>query len=297
MGSCVDESACTFVSSRGLLKSCDVRNPNPVSSSPFLDSTIYGKIKDRQIVYLCTEAILPFFRDYFPTLQCRIVVVSGDSDMTFPNDVFAAHVLENLLNDSRILHWYAQNCTIVHSKVTQIPIGLDYHTVAAGDHPWSPQKTPQQQEAEVLAFSKIQPNLALREQRAYGNFLLNISRGNRKEAFERLPTELIVYEKGFVRRGETWWKQATCAFTISPHGNGLDCHRTWETLALGGIPVVQTSCLDSLYGDLPVLILKDWNEFTGEKMQDFILESQARTVNTDRLYLKFWIDLIKKSCV
>ena len=32
-----------------------------------------------------------------------------------------------------------------------------------------------------------------------------------------------------------------CLFTYSPLGKGLDCHRTWECMCLGGIAIVQWS--------------------------------------------------------
>ena len=49
-------------------------------------------------------------------------------------------------------------------------------------------------------------------------------------------------------------------FVPSPAGNGLDCHRTWEALYLGAVPVV----LKSEYtGDesWPVLVIDSWERF------------------------------------
>ena len=31
---------------------------------------------------------------------------------------------------------------------------------------------------------------------------------------------------------------ARAQFVLSPRGNGVDCHRTWDVLAVGAIPVV-----------------------------------------------------------
>ena len=47
---------------------------------------------------------------------------------------------------------------------------------------------------------------------------------------------------------------------ISPHGNGLDCHRTYEAIALGCIPIVKTSTLDILYKDMPIIIVDNWSQ-------------------------------------
>ncbi len=48
-------------------------------------------------------------------------------------------------------------------------------------------------------------------------------------------------------------------FVPSPAGNGLDCHRTWEALYLGAVPVVLKSefCGDSTW---PVLVIDQWDE-------------------------------------
>ena len=72
-------------------------------------------------------------------------------------------------------------------------------------------------------------------------------------------------------------------FCLSPHGNGLDCHRTWEAIALGCIPVVKTSPLDRLFSGLPVLIVNSWSDLnesllseTVDRFQDTIVPSELR---------------------
>jgi len=286
----MDETACFIVNSRGILKSCDVRNPNPSSSSDYLDPTVYKNIKDGQSVYLCTESIDHFFTDYFPFVTCRVVIVSGDSDLTFSKE-YMKYIVE-----PRVLHWYAQNCNFKHPKVTHLPIGLDYHTVARDDHPWSFKKTPVEQEKELQLFAAIEPNRLRRDQRAYGNFLLNIYRGNRQQAFDQLDQNHVVYEREFIPRAFTWWKMAACAFVISPHGNGIDCHRTWESLALGSIPVVVQSELDPVYGDLPVLRLESWKELTKERAKAFLEGLDKKKIDWSRLTLAYWTSKIKGSC-
>ena len=46
-------------------------------------------------------------------------------------------------------------------------------------------------------------------------------------------------------------------FVLSPRGNGLDAHRTWETMLVGAIPIVRHSPLHPLYDRLPVLVVAD----------------------------------------
>jgi hypothetical protein len=154
--------------------------------------------------------------------------------------------------------------------------------------------SPLDQEKQLKGLAAIEPLLANRDHRAYGNFLLNITRGNRQNAYDNIPKDVVVYEYDFVPRGITWWKQASAAFTISPLGNGLDCHRTWETLALGGVPIVETSPLDCLYERLPVLIVAKWSDITKELLEKTIEEFSKQSFQMERLLLKYWVDKIKE---
>lgn len=80
----------------------------------------------------------------------------------------------------------------------------------------------------------------------------------------------------------------TFRFMVSPHGVGLDCYRTWEALYLGMIPIVKTSNLDSMYEDLPVLIVKDWTEVTPELLERTWQAFQHKEFDFRRLYMGYW---------
>ena len=49
-------------------------------------------------------------------------------------------------------------------------------------------------------------------------------------------------------------------FVLSPPGNGPDCHRTWESLYLGAVPIVHESAWPFKEFNLPVAQVNDWNE-------------------------------------
>jgi hypothetical protein len=68
---------------------------------------------------------------------------------------------------------------------------------------------------------------------------------------------------------------ANAYFCISPRGNGIDCHRTWEALYLRTIPVVTRSLLTDQHPDLPIVVLDDWSEF---RSIDFSPELYERTI-------------------
>ena len=82
-------------------------------------------------------------------------------------------------------------------------------------------------------------------------------------------------------------------FTLSPEGNGVDCHRTWEALYLKSIPIVQRSPEMQHFDDLPMLFTDDYSELT----PDYLEEQDSRILETDyvieKLYLSHWWDQIE----
>lgn len=68
-------------------------------------------------------------------------------------------------------------------------------------------------------------------------------------------------------------------FVPSPAGNGLDCHRTWEAIYLGCIPVVLKSefCGDSTW---PVFVIDKWNDllkYSQKELDDLYNEYKCST--------------------
>ena len=50
------------------------------------------------------------------------------------------------------------------------------------------------------------------------------------------------------------------SFVLSPPGNGADCHRTWEAIYLGSVPIVKSKFWPFNGYALPSLVLQDWEE-------------------------------------
>ena len=52
-------------------------------------------------------------------------------------------------------------------------------------------------------------------------------------------------------------------FVVSPPGAGPDCHRTWEAVAMGAVPIVRAhKGLAPLYDGEPVLVVNEWSDVT-----------------------------------
>jgi hypothetical protein len=114
----------------------------------------------------------------------------------------------------------------------------------------------------------------------------------RSDVVRDVPSELVFYEPTVVDRIETWKNQSKYAFVLSPHGNGLDCHRTWEALILGCIPIVRRSPVDSLYEDLPVLIVNEWTDITETLLKTTVEQFKNQSFSYEKLTLPYWMNKI-----
>ena len=83
-------------------------------------------------------------------------------------------------------------------------------------------------------------------------------------------------------------------FIISPPGNGLDTHATWEALLTGCIPIVPKSALDGVFEDLPVWLVESWDEVTDKAVKEKIEEFTApeKKYKWEKLFFHYWEEQI-----
>lgn len=297
----MDESKNCYVSSRGLLKSCDYFSHIPRSSIRQLmnypNIQTIRNIKNPSI-YVCGSAIPHFIDVMLPQINFSFILVSGDCDDTIPNDILDNYNLTNLLNDKRLIHWFSQNMILNHEKITIIPIGFDYHTMTTNTI-WGPITSCENQENILKMIIGKSVPFWNRNIKCYANFhfAMETKLGqDRKDALKNNTSELVYYEDKKVTRLITWNKQKDFAFVICPHGGGLDCHRNWEALCIGCIPIVKTSKIDNLYKDLPVLIVNDWREIDINLLNNTIIKFKLKhengEFNYNKLKLDYWKNLI-----
>jgi hypothetical protein len=300
MDSCQDETQCTLVSSRGILKSCAIHSSQPISSIRQLIAYDFSKMKSGDTLYICNSAIPFFVNHVFPICPHSFILVSGDCDETCPAELFISHehFLE-FIENPKVLRWFSQNCVEKHPKLVQIPIGLDYHTMQKGDHAWGPQTTALVQERILKMIAEKAEPFFKRKVMAYSNYHFSMQTKfayDRRDAYNLVPDKCVFYEPESTLRMRSWKTQSEYAFVISPHGNGLDCHRTWEALCLGCIPIVRTSALDSLYEDLPVLIVQHWSDVSFDYMSQaitvFKVKHEMGLFDYRRLTLDYWMQKI-----
>jgi len=131
----------------------------------------------------------------------------------------------------------------------------------------------------VVDFFKIYKNLSISKSNTilFG-FNVHTNPLERQKALDVLSAHhlTVKIEKWHGPKGylETLSKHK---FVASPEGNGIDCHRTWEAIYLGVIPIVKRTVLSEYFYDLglPILLISNWNEvddFDAEYLSRFYAE-------------------------
>ena len=100
-------------------------------------------------------------------------------------------------------------------------------------------------------------------------------------------------QNGFVNQqtdAETYFSSLpSYKFVISPEGNGIDCHRHYEALIAGCIPIVEHNPLVELkYRGCPILYTRDYSEITQSYLEKIYSEMAVREWDFSRLFLSYY---------
>ncbi|NLK47089.1 MAG: hypothetical protein GX297_10635 [Treponema sp.] len=299
-------SSLPFEIERSICYKLNLRFHKRPSSAPFLSGDSFRKISDitadsdssfenlkntvsdlspSAVIFVQSNYLLKFQSEILPYIKTQFILISHNSDTNI-DEKFA-----ELATSPLLLKWFAQNCTdtilAVSPKVVPLPIGLEnqrFHN--AGN---------------IKSFKKMRTKLNKIEKKPKVLVSLNLStnpdeRFECYKAFWRKPVtqELI----SFVSSKNYRKIAAEYMFIASPFGNGLDCHRTWEAMYLGTIPLVKDNEMNRSFANLklPIVCVKNWNEFA-LKTEDELIDIYQKTINkadNSALWLDFWQNQIKE---
>ncbi len=183
------------------------------------------------------------------------------------------------LKEEKIIAWFAvhHDCYETHPKFHQIPLGL-----YQDKRYYKPRKELTQRYAELRAAPK--------DKLLYSNFGdLKGMKPERAEVVDYFNHKDYCFKVTKRIPFLEYMKQMSeFKFSLSPRGYGPDTYRTWEALMVGSIPIMRTSQLDSLYADLPVLIIEDWTCLTQEFLEKKYKEITSKKWPIEKLFMEYW---------
>ena len=209
----------------------------------------------------------------FPLLDFNIIVMINDY-----NPKIDIATIEKLYKLKHVRWVLCQHANIDnHPKLIRIPSGIDYHSYYENNSYNTIQPQSQEKALKLLNDRKLSERKmnVMTYSKCWG---INIS-------------ELVEIKKG----DEFWRRVCEYIFVAIP---GLDSNKVWEVLALGSIPIVLSSKLDSLYDNLPVVIVDTWGEvdltFIQNKYNSIEEDLQNGALSYTKLSLSYWKNLIRK---
>jgi hypothetical protein len=303
-----------YIWNLGIAQDCDVTPfkhafPREYQTDPPLLSvnpmSYIKRVKEGDVIWIQSSQLSRFVKFVLPRIKHRFTLIMSDGDQSFPSSHVRVIDVGKFLEDSRLIAVFAQNIddTASHRKIKALPIGIDFHSMAkAGGAFGEPSYSASEQEAIINDILSALAPTSERKRSALIDFHLTDRRDlwiNGKESRSYVANQVsscVEKLSCMVPRHALWRMKGQYAFSISPHGNGLDCHRTWEDLVLGCIVIVKTSSLDSLYEGLPVVVVKDWSEVTSENLDKWLVKYGDAFTNQkyrERLTHAYWMHRVR----
>ena len=194
--------------------------------------------------------------------------------------------IEKLINKKNIKKCFCENWIGKNSieKLIPVPIGLESHSISTL-YNYIDKNNVVEFENKPLKISSTFHHMLLPGMRQSG------FKSQRPDAKKILENNKLVTFIHRMNRINYFKHYNNYKFTISPTGNGIDCHRTWEAILFQTIPIVKTGPLDFLYKyhDLPVAIVNDWNEITTEKLVNWSKTIGPKLANFRKLTIDKFI--------
>ncbi len=205
-------------------------------------------------------AALPYFyNEILPKIYEPFVLITGSEDITLPNQIDARwrvfnhderEIIRLILDDYRLIHWFAENLDEENDKMSAIPLGYVFVN----------------NESEWI---EIEEPVSLLKDRPLRVFCSHRVREGPQWEPRRLVTNLCKNEfSRFVtvcdrKIDSNTFKQQVKnhPFTLCVQGGGLDpSPKAWMAIVNGSIPIIKSSPLDKAYSQLPVVIINEWNK-------------------------------------
>jgi hypothetical protein len=252
----------------------DMYSQNMIEPSYDLLKSIFQKY-EKPILFIETHRLANLFR-VLTQFSNKVIIISHNSDATFGIDLF-----NNLPKNVEKI--WCQNYNYIETdRIKSLPIGLERVR-------WFPD----QKKQEVL-YRSIVDNT--KSDLVYMNFNPGTN-PQRQTILNQLTNKSFITQKMVGNGGDytTYINDLKShKYVISPPGNGIDCHRNWEAIYLGCIPIVLDSYFNrNMYSDMPVLVVDKYDDLDNNILED--LFDNLINKSKERGYINYWNNKIKIS--
>lgn len=192
------------------------------------------------IVFVKIDYIRQFYEQYLPHINYPFVLITHDSDNPINENYIP------ILQNPFLLKWFGMNCHIIHEKLQPIPIGIANECWPHGDKQSLLDVANTEQEKTGLIYSNFSESTNINQRQNVNGILKNL--------------DGVYIEKDKKSYKDYLQTTKTYKFILSPPGNSTDCHRVWESIYVGTIPIVLKSIPMVYFKDCPILFVDKWED-------------------------------------
>jgi hypothetical protein len=212
----------------------------------FIDK-IPDNYNNPRLVFCYTHLVEKLYHN-LSKFQNNFVLITHNSDY----NITKKHLY--ILDSTKIIHWFSQNVTITHPKLSFIPIGIANSCWGHGNE---------------INFYNALPESTNKNFIIYFNFTVNTNPTKRQTCKDTLENIGLKFMDSYPSN-EYLAILAQHKYSICPEGNGIDSHRIWESYILKTIPIMlKNSFTEIVAKDYPCILLDNWNDLTLDLISDF----------------------------
>jgi len=239
------------------------------------------ELRENDTIFCKTEDIYLLFSLLKKVKLKNIKLITHQSDLSIDARLYR-------MKPKCISNWYSVNVSFKSNNLIPIPIGL------ANEHPKNLTGVDfnSKQIINHNIFFKDKKNLLYLNFQKNTNFKKRSGLYNIYEKFDWTLVENPISDKKYYISN-----LKTSSFVLVPQGNGIDTHRFWETLYSGSIPVIENNYAMNYSKNLPVLSVKNLKIIDKNYLIRKKQELSNQSFNFEKLYFKYWENLIKNNDV
>lgn len=231
-------------------------------------------VKTGDIVFVGSPKMIEYFSEIHPNIENKYILVQHNGDIEVDKKI-ASFI------DDKIINFYAQIVLKRNPKIIPIPIGIEnrHHGI------------------EGFTFFLERKQSIYKIPKIFYHFNVATNPQQRIPALKYFDEHSLMDTiHSFVPYGSYKDILNKYMFTVSPPGNTLGSHRTWEALYARTIPIVKRTvdaeaCVDL---GMPIWIVDDWAELDDycEISLSKRYHSMMRDARFDTVYMTYWKERI-----
>jgi len=197
------------------------------------------------IIFIYTHRLSSFI-GLMNNIKNNFILVSHNSDENITDKY------NTILEHPKLIFWHSQNVIVDHPKLGGLPIGIT-------NAMWG--------ERNIELINKVISRKPSKIRDFYFYFNVSTNQLERNECKHALEKKGLQFDTTQQDYESYLYHLSSHKYAICPSGNGIDCHRTWECLYLGVIPIFKRSIFTQMISKkYRCVLLNNWHDLNTEML-------------------------------